>query len=273
MIRPPIANGTFYPNNPTTLKKAIETYLSKVKHATKQSIKDPFAFIVPHAGYTFSGFTAAYVYSLLQNIDVDTFLLLGPTHNAYVDSNSLFTEGAYKTPLGLIDLDDEIIDFLRSKEHLKSSIEAHLTEHSLEVQLPFLQIVKPKAKIVPFLIGDYSVSNLEYMANILNEIFNNFSKKIIVLASSDLSHYHTAEVATKKDKLLIQLLKEKNFEKLIEHFNDNKIEACGAGPILTTMFAARTLNKNNITILNYSHSGQVNHDNSRVVGYLAAAIH
>jgi len=273
MIRPPIANGTFYPNNPTTLIKTIETYLSKVKHTTKKIIKDPFAFIVPHAGYTFSGFTAAHVYSQLQNIDVDTFLLLGPTHNAYIDSNSLFTEGAYKTPLGLIDLDDEIIDFLKYKEHLKSTIEAHLTEHSLEVQLPFLQVVKPKAKIVPILIGDYSVSNLEYMASIINEIFNNFSKKTIVLASSDLSHYHTSEVAMKKDKLLINLLRKKNLEQLIEHFNDNKIEACGAGPILTTMFAARTLNKNNITILNYSHSGQVNHDNSRVVGYLAAAIH
>lgn len=275
MIRPPAVSGIFYSSNADKLKKEIASHLKAAETDQKilEKHSSPFAVIVPHAGYQYSGSTAAFAFNILKNYPAEALILIGPSHHAYVEGNSVFTGEAYETPLGRTAVDQEITAELAKKKNMTVSMEAHLPEHSLEVQVPFLQTVCPKAKIVPILIGDYSLSNLELLSANLLEILHVFQKKKPVLViSTDLSHYHNAKTADRMDNKLISHVKKIEIKELIEGLNSNRLEACGSGPLLTALLLAQTLKKKNIDILDYRNSSVSSGDKERVVGYFSAVI-
>ncbi len=276
MIRPPAVSGTFYSSNPDTLVKDVKKYLhaAKIKKGFVGKGQSPFGFIVPHAGYAYSGATAAHAYKMMQDLDFDTAIMLGPSHHAFIDGNSVFSHGAYETPLGKVLIDDKIATSLLKKKRMIDSVESQYAEHSIEVQVPFLQVVRKTVKIVPILIGDYSLINLQQLSANLLEIIDEFrNKKIMFIVSTDLSHYHSAEAADKMDKIFIDYFHDFKLKEMIAGLNENTIEACGSGPVIALMLLAKTLKRTNVEILEHTNSARSSGDQKRVVGYFSAVVY
>jgi AmmeMemoRadiSam system protein B len=276
MLRPAVVSGSFYSGRPDTLVKDIRKYLSRA--ALPADLPpgggEPFAVIVPHAGYEYSGQTAAFAYRLLKETAPDRIVMLGPSHHTWVDGNSVYPDGEFETPLGRVPVDVEFAAFLLSKPGMTSSRESHFPEHCLEVQLPFLQVVLKKFSIVPVLIGENSLPNLERLAANLLEAFDKFrTGRTLLLVSTDLSHYHSAEAADRMDGRFIELFAGFKIKELIRELNGNKIEACGAGPVITLMLLAKTLGRTRVRILDYADSSRSSGDARRVVGYFSAAVY
>jgi MEMO1 family protein len=276
MVRPAAVSGSFYSANPDTLIKDVKRFLSSASlpSGLTRKVLNPFAVVVPHAGYAYSGRTAAYAYKLIENYPVDTFILIGPSHHTYIEGNSVYPKGSYETPLGSVSVDEQAAAFLLKKKNMTSVLESHFPEHSLEVQLPFLQVVKRDFRILPILIGDYSLSNLQQLSTNLLEMLAAFGeKKMMLVISSDLSHYHSSAVADRIDRNFIDHFRKLQIKELIEGVNANRIEACGSGPIITLLLLARTLERNNVEILDHTNSGKSSGDTNRVVGYFSAVVY
>ncbi|MCX7821487.1 MAG: AmmeMemoRadiSam system protein B [Brevinematales bacterium] len=279
-IRSPAVAGIFYPEDSINLKRMINGFISEVPdyipdYFKKNGIHNFFSIIVPHAGYIYSGSVAAYGYSLLKGKKFDTVILLGPSHYSYFEGFALAYFKSFLTPLGEIPIDIEFSDLLAKEgkgvfEYLKN---AHMREHSLEVQLPFLQeILEEDFRIVPILMGEQNIRASEEGAEILHKILSNYEKSFLIVVSTDLSHYHNSMLAEKMDTKFINTIKELNPRKLISLTESNEIEACGVGPVATMLTTAIKMNRRNIKDLIYRHSGEVSKDYDRVVGYTSIAV-
>ena len=279
-VRKPAVASMFYPDDTINLKRMINSFISNVPSETtdyfkKNSIDNFFGIIVPHAGYVYSGQVAAYAYSLLKQKSIDTIILIGPSHFTFFEGFALSYYKAFKTPLGDIEVDVDLINRISTEG--KGSFDfintAHVKEHSLEVQLPFLQTVfNGDFKIVPILMGEQTYKNIEEGAEILYKIFKDYEKHYLFVISSDLSHYHSDNQAKILDRRFIEILENMKSKQLIEEANSGGIEACGSGPICVFLELAEKLNKNNIKTLVYKNSGDISGDYSKVVGYLSAAV-
>jgi len=279
-IRKPAVAGLFYPEDSINLKRMINNFLSNVPPSTlryfkKNAIDNFFGVISPHAGYIYSGPAAAYAYSLLKQKSYDTIFLIGPSHFANFEGFALPFYESFDMPLGKIDVDQEVQKELVEKsggffDFINS---AHIREHSLEVQLPFLQVVLDgKFKIVPMLMGEQNYKNVEAGAEILYNFLKHYEKHYLIVISSDLSHYHSGEEAKRMDEELIQIVSKMEAQQLMEEARKGRIEACGAGPISIILKLGNMLNRNHIKPLVYMNSGDTSGDYSQVVGYLSAAI-
>lgn len=274
-IREPVVNGYFYPAGRDSLLKMIDKMIINADSKLRED-KELFGLISPHAGYVYSGPCAAYGYKLLKNLKFDTIVIMGPSHTTYLNGTSVWQKGSFKTPLGIVKIDEEITQFLiNSNETIIYYPAAHIEEHSIEVQIPFLQyVLKDEFKIVPLVIGNQSLEYSNNLADSIVAMLNEFkNKKILLIASSDLSHYHSDSVAKRMDNLVVERIKGFDIEGLEELLETGKGEACGAGPILTLLSSAKKIGANLIDILNLTNSGEVSGDKSRVVGYLSAAIY
>ncbi len=278
--RKPSVAGIFYPEDSINLKRMINGFLSNVPeyipdYFKKNGIRDFFSIIVPHAGYVYSGSVAAYGYSLLKGRKYDTVILIGPSHYTYFEGFALAYYKSFLTPLGELSLDLEFSTLLEKEsggvfEFFKN---AHLKEHSLEVQLPFLQeVLEDGFMIVPMLMGEQNLKYCEEGAEVLAKVLANYDKNYIIIVSTDLSHYHNSMLAEKMDVKFINTVKELNPRKLLSLSESGEIEACGIGPVVTTLTTAIKMNKRNIKELIYKHSGEVSGDNERVVGYTSIAV-
>lgn len=270
-IRQPAVAGSFYPDNPDLLSQDLQKCF---RQAPKQSIPgELIGLISPHAGYIYSGGVAAHAYKLLEGSDIETVIVLAPSHRYRFKGASLYDKGPYLTPLGMIPVDQD----LAAKIHTRSDVigfyeNAHLEEHSLEVQLPFLQHVLGDFHLVPILMGH--PNNLEIYREIAEAIAEEVKgKKVVIVASSDLSHFHPYNKAVTLDNLVGDYVKAYDPESLYHALAEGKCEACGSGAIISVMLAARSLGANKATILHYANSGDVSLDQSSVVGYMAAALH
>jgi len=276
MIRPSAVSGTFYHADPQKLKSYIKKALSSVKipKTILSSIKDPLGYIVPHAGYVYSGLTAAYAYKIIEKNPVSTLIILGPSHHIFVKGSCVYPEGNFETPLGNVKVNEKVCSFLLKHKDFSVNEEAQLVEHSIEVQLPFLQMVLQKDfKIVPIIIGSNNLIHFEKLVESFLEIFDRFKDETFaVIASTDLSRFHPLEVSKRIDSNFINLVRSLNFKEIIEGINSNQIEACGAGPVLTTLLLCNTMNKKNVTVLHHSNSSLHSHNKKRVVGYFSAVI-
>ncbi|MGE4357503.1 MAG: AmmeMemoRadiSam system protein B, partial [Candidatus Omnitrophota bacterium] len=226
--------------------------------------------IVPHAGYVYSGQVAASAYKLIRNKKFDTIIILGPSHHAIIDEATVYTEGDFLTPLGLVSVDRDLINKLISPE-IKSDKEAHRYEHSIEVQLPFLQTVLKDFKIVPILINNIEVSYCKRVAKKIAEALRD--KNFLVIASSDMSHYHNYQTAKKMDKFTLELIEKNKPEELEESLKNGTSELCGGGAVLTFMFLMQELGIGKVRDLHYANSGDINFDYSKVVGYCSVAFY
>lgn len=266
-IREPAVAGSFYPANPIKLSQQIQEFLEAVP--SKKIDGEIIALVTPHAGYIYSGQVAAYAYKLLCEKVYPIVLIIAPSHRVYFHGASIYSKGAFKTPLGLVSVDNELCEkIMSSSSSISFYPQAHIQEHSLEVQLPFLQSVLKEFKLIPIVMGDQSLDNCKTLSDAIFQVIK--GKKILLIASSDLSHYYPYEKAVKLDNLVIEKIKNFDVEGLAKDFAEGKSEACGGGPIITVMLLAKKMGANKSIILKYENSGDVTGDKSGVVGYLSA---
>jgi len=285
-LRHPVVNGLFYPDKKSELENIVTEYMEKAdKKSLYESIREqtglrnpeevlPLALIVPHAGYIFSGKVQAYSYSLLVNSPVDTAVIIGPSHQKSFEGLSVNLDNAYKTPLGNVEVDLDFSNELNSyNDNIFINEEAHLSEHAIEVQLPFIQTVMKEVKIVPVLIGEQNWENSELLKNAIISTMKKLPKNYVVIISSDLSHYHPHVEAITLDKLLLEDIKNMNAQSFYDNIQSGKSEACGFGGILTGIMLSSETGKKKSAILHYMNSGEVSGDRKKVVGYLSAALY
>jgi hypothetical protein len=268
-IRPAQVAGHFYSANPDKLRKDIKLLLDVTK--PKEKIEKVFGIVAPHAGYVYSGKTAAYAYNILIGKEYKKVVIISPSHSEYFPGISIFEGDAYETPLGILKVDNEIREkLLTDNDLIFKGYEGHRREHALEVQLPFLQSVLKDFKIVPVVMGDQSKRNIDTLAKKLAEVSDN---ETLIIASSDLSHFYTKTQADKLDSVIEKRVREFDFESLQIDLETHTCEACGGGPIVALMKAANLKNIKRSMVLSRTDSGDVTGDNSEVVGYLSAVFY
>jgi len=269
-IRESVIAGTWYPGNAQKLSKEIEGYLDQAKTPTLNG--EVVALIAPHAGYMYSGGVAAYAYKLLREQPFDRVLIVAPSHRTYFEGASVYSLGGFRTPLGVVPLDHELLEqLLRQPAAINDLPEAHAQEHSLEIQLPFLQVVLKEFQLTPLVMGEQSYANCQSLATAIAAACQN--KRVLLVASSDLSHYHAYQEAKTLDQFVLDAVSAYDPKALDEQLRMGKCEACGAGPIMTVMLAARELGANQAKVLHYANSGDVTGDRRGVVGYMSAVLY
>lgn len=268
-VREPAVAGLFYPGNPDELSQLINRF---IKNVPPQSVKGNIsALICPHAGYIYSGQVAAYAYQLLPYCSFDTVIIIGPSHYIPFDGVSIYDGKAYKTPLGIVpinrDIVGKIMDYSNKFFFLPA---AHQHEHSLEVQLPFLQHMRTAPfSIVPLLTGSNDATLIDSLAEAVAGACD--PEKVLIIASTDLSHYHEDAIARKKDNLTLTSIQSGDIAALKIGLRQRKMEMCGAAAVLTLMTVMKTWQIPGTRLLAYANSGDVSGDISSVVGYGAAA--
>ena len=261
----------FYPDSPSSLKAMINDFMANAK---KRSIDGKLvALIVPHAGYVYSGQVAASAYKQIEGMHFDTVVLVGVSHRSTISGASVYKSGRYETPLGAVEIDSDLAEELMEREEIFSfQPGAHAIEHSLEVQVPFLQQVLSDFKIVPILMGHWSESVCSAVSDALAKAIS--SRNVLLIASSDMSHYHTYDTACKMDNVAISSIERMDSANLMDNLSSGKCELCGAAPVITILMTAKKLEADSVQILQYANSGDVTRDKSGgVVGYFAAAVY
>jgi MEMO1 family protein len=266
MIRQPAVSGSFYPSLPATLSTLVDTLL-----VSKTQSRKAKAIIVPHAGYVYSGAVAGEVFA---STDIPKqVLLLGPNHHGFGPAIAVSGVDSWATPLGHVPLDGELREqLLRSITDLKINDSAHEHEHSLEVMLPFLLRRQPDLSIVPVALGHLGLESCLALGSALATVLNDYEQDVLLLASSDMNHFSSAEITGKLDSLAIDAMEAYDPVQLYHVVREKNISMCGVLPVIVVMQAAREMGASSCRIVNYSHSGQVNGDNSSVVGYAGLTI-
>ncbi|HHE37123.1 MAG TPA: AmmeMemoRadiSam system protein B [Candidatus Cloacimonetes bacterium] len=268
--RKPAVSGTWYPSNKNELNKMLEDFYQKVDLEKEQENIEPFGIVSPHAGFIYSGQIAAYGYSLLKNKHFDTVILLGPSHHYLENVISIYNGDFYKTPLGNVPIDRELASILIKKDKKFVFLnEIHEQEHSLEAQVPFLQYQMKDFKIVPILTSTRDFKLLDKMANILIEIIENTKKKILVVSSTDMSHFHNYQKACAIDRGTIDLILEKKWDVLKNNILSERCELCGYYSFYIFQKVMEHFQDGDGILLKYANSGDAMGDtnSNRVVGY------
>lgn len=270
-IRKPAVSGMFYPASSGELSSLVEKYLKAAGEEKKTGA--PRILIVPHAGYPYSAQVAAFGFAQLKDSRVDTVFLIGPSHRVYFSGVAADDSDSWETPLGKVPLDREKLDLLMKKDpDISINSAAHAAEHSLEVELPFIQKMFPGAAIVPLSMLEPEPETCEKLASALAVLLQD-NPRTVLIASSDLSHYHSAEQAEKLDHLFLEAVQKMSPADFSVKINKRQFEACGSAPVLTAMMTAEKLGANEVKVLKYAHSGDVTGDRSRVVGYSAVGFY
>jgi AmmeMemoRadiSam system protein B/AmmeMemoRadiSam system protein A len=274
--RRPAVAGSFYPEEPKELKQMVEKFLSC---DVAPAGRDTFAVLVPHAGYVYSGITAGAGFAAVRNIKFDTAIIIAISHRYAIDGAALYSGSAFDTPLNTICIDTKLNENLKkSSKFFKYHDQAHEEEHSIEVQLPFLQIVNPDTKIVPILVNTYDLDILESIGNAVGKVAS--ENNALVVISSDLSHYPPARIAEKSDKSLLTALsismqyEDPTYFRLANRLLLKKglsgleTAACGETAIIAGIYCAIKQGANEFKLINYTNSGFAKGaDSFSVVGY------
>ena len=272
LIREPAVSGTFYPSNPRVLKEDIKQYLNLVPGSLVSGRVR--GLISPHAGYMYSGQVAAYGYKTLLAGAYDTVIIVAPSHKAYFEGVAIQDTGGYRTPLGLMSIDEEVAGaILNAGQTVRSNAGPHKGEHSIEVQLPFLQIVFGDVPFVPLIMGEQSIPLCKELSNQIVAAVRELNKSALIIGSTDLSHYFSYTQAVRLDSAITKRLAAFDVQGLEEDLNADRGEACGAGPMIATMLAARKLGADRAAVLKYANSGDVSGDKTAVVGYVSCAFY
>lgn len=272
-VRPTAVAGSWYPDDPVALVGEIDRYLDAV---TEPCDLEVTAVIAPHAGLVYSGPVAAYAYQTVQGRRFDVAVLVGPSHFVGFEGVSVYGRGSWQTPLGPARVDADLAARLRSASPLITDYpRAHLREHSLELQLPFLQRLLPDTAIVPLVIGYQQRATILELADALADVVGRANA--LLVASTDLSHYFDVEQASSLDARTEGYIARFDWSGLLDEFerypeaDRGRYVACGGGAAVAVMRAAQSRGATEARVLRRSHSGAVSGDHARVVGYLAAA--
>jgi len=272
-IRKPAVAGSFYPGDPEELQKLITEYLNSAGPVSKEFENDRIMGIIsPHAGYVYSGPVAAYGFNYLAECSFDRFVVIAPSHRGRFNGASIIPKGLFKTPLGDVEIDSELGEKLEKRDNFGFIKEAHEMEHSLEVQIPFLQMVKPEAAIVPIVMGTINPDLCRIIGETIAEEIKSTGKEYGIIISTDLSHYHAYDVAVKKDNDFIHALETFDENRVEEILSAGKSEACGEGGVLAGISLSRKIGAKKIRTIKYANSGDTAGTKDQVVGYLSALI-
>jgi hypothetical protein len=270
-VRKPVFAGSFYPADKATLSGLIDGYLKEVEPKSTKITGHVFGVIAPHAGYEYSGKVAAYAYAQVKGKGYKTVIIIGSSHRVPFRGIAIHPTGSWETPLGIVPVDQEMAQTLMKEcKIIRPFPAAFEQEHSLEVQVPFLQKTLAGFKIVPIVTGSMDKNDYREFADTLANIIKNDQRKVLIVASSDMSHFHSYDAANKMDNLTLKDIAELNVDGLHQHLQKGDCELCGAQGVLSLMMLAKHMN-GKATILNYANSGDVTKDRARVVGYSSAA--
>lgn len=265
--RKPAVAGYFYPKRPEELRKKIENMVDpKIKKEKALGI------VSPHAGYEYSGHVAGAVFSSVKL--PDTFVILGPSHRNIHSHFAIMKEGFWETPLGDIPLESDLAAHIMnfSKLIVQDDI-AHLNEHSLEVQLPFIQYFKKNFSIVPICVSFYvSYDELAELAKAISQGIKKFNKEVMIVSSTDMSHYVNQEEAQKKDFLAIEKVLQLDARALYETVQKEDISMCGFQPTTSAIIALKELGAQKAELIKYQTSGDITKNYLEVVGYAGIRI-
>jgi len=267
-VRRAAVAGTWYPGSAQALVSAVDRHLAGATHDVDG---DLVALIAPHAGLMYSGPVAAHAYRLLRERTFDVAVIIGPSHFVDFDGVAAPSARAFETPFGVTPLDAGVVDALvRQGGVVREHANAHVREHSVEMQLPFLGRLAPGVPIVPLVMGhqtrETAVATADALASVLR------GRKALLVASTDLSHYHDATTAARLDAVVLDRVASFDADGLQQALERQPEHACGGGPTVAVMLTAKRLGARDSVVLDYADSGDVSGDKSRVVGYMAAAI-
>lgn len=266
MIREPAVAGQFYPGNPSRLLRDIESYLSKPEAPLMAK-----AVVSPHAGYVYSGGVAGAVFSAIQL--PKRFIILGPNHTGVGAPLALAPAGEWRTPLGLVPIDAELNRRLLAEcSALREDRAAHIREHSLEVQIPFLQARLHDLSFAAICVGTSDYSTLETLGHALARVVQAIQEPVLIVCSSDMNHYESADEALKKDQLAISRMLALDARGLYDVVRERSITMCGFAAAVASITACRDLGASSGKLVRYANSGEINGDPSSVVGYAGLAI-
>ena len=271
MIRNPMHAGTFYPRFEQQIKRQIEGWISNA--VTPLSSERALGVILPHAGYMYSGECATLGLHSISHENIDSFIILHPSHQANYFDFSVSPYQEYVNPLGTLDLDMELYNKIAPEADQNIPLILHQEEHSMEIQLPILNYFFPKAKILPIMFGNQIPAVAKRLADILYETIYSSTKRIVILCSSDLSHYHRARTAEEMDGILVKGVTALDPEHLWQDIIHSDCEACGIGGILCLLYYAQHYTNAKMKVIQYTHSGKISGNDSQVVGYLSAKLY
>lgn len=268
-VRKAVKAGQFYDADRSTLSARIDGFLAAAGAAdgTTGRIR---AIIVPHAGYAYSGPVAGRAYRLVQGRDIETVVILGPSHHLGFEGASIYPEGGFETPLGIAEVDAPAAKALIRASGFGFIPEAHADEHSLEVQVPFIQKVLPKAKIVPIVLGVPSEKTARTLAAALDTVFKN--AKVLVVASTDMSHFLARSEANALDRSTIDLVAGQKVPALLRKLERNENILCGGAAVVTALLYAQKQGNADVRVLAYADSSEAGGPADSVVGYFAAVV-
>jgi len=284
VLRRSAVAGSWYPGTASAITEEVDRHLEAAGPVSAPGRL--VALVCPHAGLRYSGPVAAFGYGLLRSMAgrpggagregdeaaVLAVVMVGPSHRAAFDGVALHGKGGWETPLGRAPIDEEIAQALLDADPIVfEDADVHREEHSLEMQMPFLQRLVPGLRIVPLLMGSQARGEVEALAAALAKALA--GRRVLLVASSDLSHYQPASVANRLDAAVVGEVGRLEAEALMERLEAHHNVACGGGPVVAVMKAARALGADRATVLKYGDSGDVGErDKSHVVGYLSAAL-
>ncbi|MCD6452688.1 MAG: AmmeMemoRadiSam system protein B [Dehalococcoidales bacterium] len=261
MIRKPVVAGQFYPESATQLSQMIQGMVDN--QATKEEV---IGVVSPHAGYIYSGPVAGAVISRIKFRD--TFIIMGPNHTGRGKPFSIMTEGSWETPSGEVAIDSELAkQILTNSQYLEEDYEAHQYEHSIEVQLPFLQYFKKAIRMVPITFSYSSSIVYKEIGEAIATAVKQLGRKAIIIASSDMTHYEPQESARQKDSVAIAAILNLDADELLEQVKKFNISMCGYAPTVAMITAAKELGATSAELVRYQTSGDTTGDYSSVVGY------
>ena len=266
MIRHPVVAGQFYPAPASQLKEMIGMMVDE-----KAKKEEVIGLVSPHAGYIYSGPVAGATISRIKF--KDTFIIMGPNHTGKGKPLSIMTEGVWQTPLGEVEIDSELAkQILATSSHLEEDQVAHQYEHSIEVQLPFLQYFKPDIRLVPIILSYYSAAAYKEIGKGIAQAIKDLNRKAVIIASSDMTHYEPQQIAQRKDTQAIEAILDLNEDELLKRVEELQISMCGYAPAVTLISAAKQLGATRAELVRYQTSGDTTGDYSAVVGYAGIII-
>jgi AmmeMemoRadiSam system protein B len=266
MARHPAVAGRFYPRDGDTLLKDVQAYLS-----TQAATIPALGCVVPHAGYIYSGAVAGAVYA---QIDVPRrCLVLCPNHTGKGRPLAIMSQGVWETPLGEVPIDAALADTLKKKfPLLADDVDAHRSEHAIEVELPFLQARRPDFTFVPIALGTAQFDVLEKLGEAVAETVQPQSDKILIIASSDMNHYENDAITRVKDHKAIERMLALDAHGLFDVVMREEISMCGFGPAVVMLTATKRLGATSAELIRYATSGDVSGDREMVVGYAGVVV-
>jgi AmmeMemoRadiSam system protein B/AmmeMemoRadiSam system protein A len=261
MIRHPSAAGFYYPASPAEIKSMLDRFIDK--DAPKEEV---VGLLMPHAGYPYSGAVAGETLSRIKF--KDTFIIIGPTHSGLGKPFSVMSEGIWETPLGEVEVDAELAcKIISLSRYAEADYRAHEDEHAVEVQVPFLQYVKPDVRIVPIILAGASDAVYKEIGHAIARAIKELKREAVIIASGDMTHHEPQAVAKRKDMAAVEAILALDEDELTRRYNSMHITMCAHGPVVTLMAAGKELGVTEAEFIMYQTSGETTGDYDAVVGY------